>query len=838
MEDIVCLKVWHGGFFGFDNRKKLRYFSGEGKTFNVDADELCGFYINELVLKCGNYSNIEAVYYRIPGEDLDVGLVKVFDDEEVRKMTEVVLESRGVELYVVHRGSPGVKEIPIASPSKAPSVSVAQENIDATAQNKTKGPSPQRTKSPIKAQSSRRPKKLPVKRPTSSSVRKTVPDGYNWEDERPPSPIPWKDLIHDSLSDSSTDKDFDPSLESQSEDDADVNWKEGLVDDSGGLEDILEDDQLEEGEETDDEEYHKARENVKGWNKYILDLSQRLADDAQRGKLRSQRLGDEPISGQSERGEGECVSDYLDSEEDINTPPNSDEEESVGGRRGKSKVISVGHTDFEKFEWKVGQRFQNRSEFRDAVARYGIYQGRNVCFLISNSKRQQRLGVRCKAPCPFRLYGSWDSRRGCFVVKTVVDEHNCVRNMERNIQLRSGWMAKQLLEVFKTRPHWPAQEIVDCIRVAYKSIISAVASVFPSCEHRHCARHIFSNWHKKWRGDEMKMMFWKVVKCYNQPNHEEALAELAAVESKAAESLLSYDPKRLVVKKEEMQKWNGNICPRIQAKLDKSKNMARHCFVMPSSATLFQVSHNMENYRVDLNERTCTCRVWDLTGIPCCHCVAAVYFCHKNAEDYVDACYTKEVYSKAYEHSIPPLESERYWPALDFPLDPPPIKIGPRRPRKNRIKDPFENPKKPGRLTKHGVEMSCTVCKEKGHNKRGCKNRDQAGTSEQPAKRPRGRPRKTTEASPQQEDTPLSQQHHNTTVQPQTLGRGGRVITNNGRGRGSRGGGFRGGSGQRQRGRGRGRSTTPQGLGVYFDCQGNAMTNEPKGSGPRILAPQ
>ncbi|KAL2945507.1 Mucin-5B [Bienertia sinuspersici] len=571
MEDIVCLKVWHGGFFGFDNRKKLRYFSGEGKTFNVDADELCGFFINELVLKCGNYSNIEAVYYRIPGEDLDVGLVKVFDDEEVRKMTEVVLESRGVELYVVHRGSPGVKEIPIASPSKAPSVSVAQENIDATAQNKTKGPSPQRTKSPIKAQSSRRPKKLPVKRPTSnvyictgpptpnsnknteildtqplqfddsfitsqpietyfnSTQEKTqntpnspilppetgpsqtgpsqtehptqtsphqpilqqqstetppiptetqpnqsgyvtsaVPDGYNWEDERPPSPIPWKDLIHDSLSDSSTDKDFDPSLESQSEDDADVNWKEGLVDDSGGLEDILEDDQLEEGEETDDEEYHKARENVKGWNKYILDLSQRLADDAQRGKLRSQRLGDEPISGQSERGEGECVSDYLDSEEDINTPPNSDEEESVGGRRGKSKVISVGHTDFEKFEWKVGQRFQNRSEFRDAVARYGIYQGRNVCFLISNSKRQQRLGVRCKAPCPFRLYGSWDSRRGCFVVKTVVDEHNCVRNMERNIQLRSGWMAKQLLEVFKTRPHWPAQEIVDCIRVAYK----------------------------------------------------------------------------------------------------------------------------------------------------------------------------------------------------------------------------------------------------------------------------------------------------------------------------------------------------------------------------------
>ncbi|KAL2938686.1 Threonine dehydratase mitochondrial [Bienertia sinuspersici] len=48
---------------------------------------------------------------------------------------------------------------------------------------------------------------------------------------------------------------------------------------------------------------------------------------------------------------------------------------------------------------------------------------------------------------------------------------------------------------------------------------------------------------------------------------------------------------------------------------------------------------------------------------------------------------------------------ERYWPKVDFPLEPPLIKVGPGRPIKNRRKDPFENPKKPGKLTKHGVEM-------------------------------------------------------------------------------------------------------------------------------------
>lgn len=38
--------------------------------------------------------------------------------------------------------------------------------------------------------------------------------------------------------------------------------------------------------------------------------------------------------------------------------------------------------------------------------------------------------------------------------------------------------------------------------------------------------------------------------------------------------------------------------------------------------------------------------------------------------------------------------------------------------RKNRRKDPNENPKKPRSLSKHDVEMSCSVCKLKQPTKR------------------------------------------------------------------------------------------------------------------------
>ena len=57
------------------------------------------------------------------------------------------------------------------------------------------------------------------------------------------------------------------------------------------------------------------------------------------------------------------------------------------------------------------------------------------------------------------------------MVKTVKGVHTCVRNMERNKQLTTGWMAQQLLEVFKSKPHWPAKEIVECIRLAYKVMV-------------------------------------------------------------------------------------------------------------------------------------------------------------------------------------------------------------------------------------------------------------------------------------------------------------------------------------------------------------------------------
>ncbi|CAH9086930.1 unnamed protein product [Cuscuta europaea] len=228
----------------------------------------------------------------------------------------------------------------------------------------------------------------------------------------------------------------------------------------------------------------------------------------------------------------------------------------------------------------------------------------------------------------------------------------------------------------------------------------------------------------------------------------------------------------------------------------------------------------MDSMTVDLISKTCTYRKWELTGVPCCHSVACMFFLHHVPEDYVDKYYKKETYMKIYSGCIPPCPGERYWPRKEAELDPPPIKIGPGRPRKNRRKDPHEDPKKPGKLTKHGLQMSCSICKSTQHNKRKCPDKDNSTTSNvsNEPKRPRGRPRKNAQPST---ESASQTEYTNATAPPSQIGRGGRLIM---RGRG--------------RGRSKGRANeVPQGFGVFVDGQGNIILNSPgQVGGPRLLS--
>uniref|UniRef100_A0A803N241 PB1-like domain-containing protein n=1 Tax=Chenopodium quinoa TaxID=63459 RepID=A0A803N241_CHEQI len=74
------------------------------------------------------------------------------------------------------------------------------------------------------------------------------------------------------------------------------------------------------------------------------------------------------------------------------------------------------------------------------------------------------------------------------------------------------------------------------------SIVSSVSTVLPRAEHRHCARHIFAHWHKKYRGDEMKLLFWAIAKSYNEVDYEENMAKLSSLNVDAANDFKLHRP--------------------------------------------------------------------------------------------------------------------------------------------------------------------------------------------------------------------------------------------------------------------------------------------------------
>ncbi|XP_047257688.1 uncharacterized protein LOC124889757 [Capsicum annuum] len=110
-----------------------------------------------------------------------------------------------------------------------------------------------------------------------------------------------------------------------------------------------------------------------------------------------------------------------------------------------------------------------------------------------------------------------------------------------------------------------------------------------------------------------------------------------------------------------------------------------------------------------------------LKGIPCPHTVAALH--HKKMEliNYISHWYNRETYMNTYSFFIQPVLNMKMWPqSQNISVMPPPVKMLPGRPGKNRKKEEGETKKKTVKLSKRGIDISCGTCHSKGHNKRRC----------------------------------------------------------------------------------------------------------------------
>ena len=112
---------------------------------------------------------------------------------------------------------------------------------------------------------------------------------------------------------------------------------------------------------------------------------------------------------------------------------------------------------------------------------------------------------------------------------------------------------------------------------------------------------------------------------------------------------------RIQQNRSKTSKWSTSFCPNILKKLNKYINLAQQCSAIWNGKDGFEVRQKDKRFTVDIEKRTCSCRYWQLAGIPCAHAITAFFYISKPAEEYLAQCYSVEVYNKIYDHCMMPM---------------------------------------------------------------------------------------------------------------------------------------------------------------------------------------
>ncbi|XP_042018886.1 uncharacterized protein LOC121766685 [Salvia splendens] len=305
-----------------------------------------------------------------------------------------------------------------------------------------------------------------------------------------------------------------------------------------------------------------------------------------------------------------------------------------------------------------------------------------------------------------------------------------------------------------------------------KGLDSAINEHLPEVEHRMCARHVYAAWAKKWKGEERKIAFWKCARSTFENDLKSQLREMNLLGNGILEDFMQYNvesfskayfrttPKcdyvdnnmaetfngwildarckpiismledirvqvmrRLYAKRKFCTTWICVVGPRPMQKLERNKELSFKWQMVWNGDEGYEVSnvYDQDNrHIVNLKSSSCTCREWELTGIPCQHAVCVLHSEGLEPENFVAHWYIESTYLKANQFMIQPVRGKILWAETGKEeIAPPAHRKLPGRPKVRRKKDKNEI-QKAGKLSRKGRIMTCKICKQPGHNIRRC----------------------------------------------------------------------------------------------------------------------
>ncbi|KAI0527513.1 hypothetical protein KFK09_003116 [Dendrobium nobile] len=174
-------------------------------------------------------------------------------------------------------------------------------------------------------------------------------------------------------------------------------------------------------------------------------------------------------------------------------------------------------------------------------------------------------------------------------------------------------------------------------------------------------------------------------------------------------------------RREMSMQWSTILVSSAERRVSEAIERAQGYQVGRANEAEFEVvsAHEGTNI-VDIRNRCCLCRGWQLYGLPCAHGVSALLFCRQNVHRYAESCFTVATYRKTYSQTIHPIPDRSLWKELlegpqdqlDIIINPPKSLRPPGRPRKKRVRAEDR-----GRVKR---VVHCSRCNQTGHFRTTC----------------------------------------------------------------------------------------------------------------------
>ncbi|XP_050234423.1 uncharacterized protein LOC126682721 [Mercurialis annua] len=322
------------------------------------------------------------------------------------------------------------------------------------------------------------------------------------------------------------------------------------------------------------------------------------------------------------------------------------------------------------------------------------------------------------------------------------------------------WFMRRIRDAFKMRSD------MCIVSDRHESIKNAAIAVFPEASHVLCTFHLFNNVKRNFKKSSkpLREAFYGAAKAYTTEAFDYYMKQLdgmcrglktylEAVKYKKwarahcennrhkvmttniAESMNSRIKagKDLPITtlleylRKMVQEWSyanrhlarstfTNLSKRAEDILNDNYIQSLKLVVSNSNDNVKTVYDHKTKFIVDLKERTCTCRRFDIDEIPCPHAMAILKEFNQDPYKFCSHYFTKETILKTYEETVYPVVDESLWNVPEEVaqkiVNTPQGRTKSGRPRKKRIRSAEET-------TNHN---KCSRCEKKGHNVKTCRN--------------------------------------------------------------------------------------------------------------------